>query len=749
MRKDPIPISRDIVLIGGGHSHVAVLKSFGMKPAPGSRLTLIARDTFTPYSGMLPGHLAGHYSHAVCHIDLGPLCRFAGARLYHAAATGLDLERRVVLCADRPPVPFDLLSIDIGSAPDTRAIAGAARHAIPVKPVDRFLERWAVAEDRMLANGGGLRVAVVGGGAGGVEVALSLRHRLAALAARNGKGANGLRFDVLTDTNEPLSGHAVAVRRRMRRALDRHGIALHTGQPVTEIGAGVLRRADGAEVEFDAAVTVTQGGAPAWLGQTGLALDDAGFIRVDATLQSVTDARVFAAGDIAALDGQGLPKSGVYAVRQGPVLADNLRRAAAGRRLRPYRPQPRTLALISTGNRNAVASYGPLALEGRWVWRVKDRIDRRWMRKYQELPEMADDAEPVEIDGRSVERMRCGGCGAKLASPILVRVLAELTPTPRDDVLVGLQGADDAAVIAPPPGKLVVQTVDQFRAFIDDPYLFGRVTANHCLGDIHAMGAEPQSALALVTLPFAAADKMADDLRQILAGALATLDQAGAALIGGHTGEGAELAFGLSVNGLADRDKLLRKGGLTPGDRLVLTKPLGTGAIFAADMRAEAKSAWVEAALAAMLQSNGPAAACLAAHGAAACTDVTGFGLAGHLAEMLRASGCAASLRLDDLPALPGATELLARGVTSSLHAANQDQAALVDAAAHRGHAAYPLLFDPQTAGGLLAGVPAARAAACLAALRALGYDAAAVIGAVTNTQRSGSVLNFIPKARE
>lgn len=718
------PIRTDIVLLGGGHSHVAVLKSFGMRPVPGVRLTLITRDLDTPYSGMLPGLLAGHYSHGEAHIDLQRLARYAGARIYHGPGIGIDPERRVVLTPGRPEIGYDLLSIDIGSTPLTSQITGADRYAIAVKPVDRFLDQWQAAERSIRTRGGG-RVVVVGAGAGGVELSLSLKHRLTA-----GLGLNPerVRITVLTDMAQPLPGHSDAVRRRMTAALRRHGIELLTRTTALAFEDDVLHCAGGLDIPFDHAILVT-GAAPAdWLADTGLALDERGFIRVDRCLRSISHPEIFACGDIASIEGLKLPKSGVYAVREGPPLAENLRRLATGHEPRPYKPQSRTLALISTGERNAIASYGALAAEGGWVWALKDWIDRRWMKKYQELPEMAAGDGPRDEAGQLVA-MRCGGCGAKVASPVLRRVLTRLRAQAGPEIAVALEDSDDAAVFAPPPGHLLVQTVDQFRAFIDDPYLFGRIAANHCLGDLHAMGATPHAALALVTLPYAGEAKLEQDLFEVLAGALSTLEEAGVMLAGGHTAEGAELTFGLSLNGYAEEAALLRKGGLLPGEALILTKPLGTGALFAADMQGKAQGSDIAAALTRMQQSNGAAAAILREHGARACTDITGFGLAGHLIEMLNASATAAALDLDALPALPGALDLLRQGIASSLQPANEAFMAMLTG--DPAHPALPLLFDPQTAGGLLAGVPAARAEACVAALRSAGYGEAAIVGQV------------------
>jgi len=279
-----------------------------------------------------------------------------------------------------------------------------------------------------------------------------------------------------------------------------------------------------------------------------------------------------------------------------------------------------------------------------------------------------------------------------------------------------------------------VHTVDFFRAFIDDPWLFGRIAANHALGDIHAMGAVPQSATAIVTIPPGLDRMIEETLTQMLTGAVEVLDAAGCTLVGGHTGEGRELALGFAVNGLiaADLSGAMRKSGMRPGDVLILTKALGTGTLLAANALGRATGRWVDAALESMQQSSGLAARCLAEHGATACTDVTGFGLLGHLLEMLRASGVAAEIDLAALPVMEGAAACCAAGMVSSLQPANVRLGVAVENAAQgASHPNYPLLFDPQTAGGLLASVPAARAHDCVEALRGLGYRHAVCIGVV------------------
>jgi selenide, water dikinase len=740
MNRQQTPIVKDLVLVGGGHSHVTVLKRFGMQPLPGVRLTVICRDVHTPYSGMLPGFIAGHYDYDEVHIDLGPLSRFAGARLYHDEVIGLDLVNRTIHCRHRPDVPYDVLSINIGSTPGFSQVPGAEKIVVPVKPISNFVQRWEQLVERVLATQEVARIGVVGAGAGGVELTLAMQFRLRQLLQEAGR-TDTLEYHLFSGSATILPTHNRHVQAKFRRVLAARGVHVHEGCHVVEVHEEGLRCADGSVHRLDEILWVTDAIAPAWLAEAGLAVDERGFVQVQATLQSVSHADVFAAGDVAAVVPYPREKAGVFAVRQGKPLEQNLRRALLGRAPKPFVPQKKWLALVSTGDKYAVASRGGWSLEGRWVWRWKDWIDRRFMRKYNELPEMGTDEKldlPRGLAGEDVLKelstlaMRCGGCGAKVGATVLQRALTQLRPTERDDVLVGLNHPDDAAVVSVPAGKVMVHTVDFFRAIVDDPYVFGKIAANHSLGDIFAMGAEAQSALAIVTVPYGVEAKVEDLLAQLLIGAEEVLHEAGAALVGGHSSEGAELALGFAINGLVDPQYYLRKGGMQPGDRLILTKALGTGTLFAADMRQRAKGRWITAALASMLQSNRAAAQCLRCYQATACTDVTGFGLLGHLVEMTRASEVDVELDLAQLPVLDGAAETVATGIFSSLQPQNvRLRRAIRNLDAVGTAPLYPLLFDPQTAGGLLASVPAAQAEACLNELKIRGYDRAAIIGTV------------------
>ena len=739
------------MLVGGGHSHVVALRYFAMHPLPGVRITLICTDAHTPYSGMLPGYVAGHYAYDDVHIDLCRLCAATGSRFIQAEVMGLDREARTVQLRGRPDIDYDVVSINTGSTPQMRA-AGAAEHAVPVKPITGFNQRWLQLLDKVARAKRPLTIAIVGGGAGGVELCLAMQYRLRAETQATGRADLAPQFHLFT-SDGLLPTHNAGVQRRFAKVLAERGVQVHLQTPVAEVQAGRLRSAGGDWFDADEVLWVTQAGGGAWLEGTGLALTDNHCIRLHDTLQSITDPRVFAAGDVAAMENFSLERAGVFAVRMGMPLAINLQRAVQGLPLQPYRPQRHWLALISTGDKFAVASRGALGFAGAWVWRWKDWIDRRFMQRFSvqgveglagmtsaatsanaSIQLSADEAQQAQ----AAVAMRCGGCGAKVGASVLSRALQNLWVQPNPDVLLGLDSPDDAAVVRVLPGKALVHSVDFFRAFVDDPYVFGRIAANHALGDLFAMGAQPHTATAIATVPPGLDRQVEATLRQMMQGAVEVLNAAGCTLIGGHSGEGAELALGFAVNGLVDVDShgqmtgVLRKGGMQPGDVLLLTKPIGTGALFAAHGRAAAKGRWVQAALQSMTQSNQTAAQTLRTFGATACTDLTGFGLIGHTVEMARPSGVQVVLDAAALPLLDGALECVQQGLLSSLHSANARQRHVVQNAPQAmAHPRWPLLVDPQTAGGLLASVPASTADDCLRALRAQGYPEAGAIGRV------------------
>ncbi|MEE4146438.1 MAG: selenide, water dikinase SelD [Halieaceae bacterium] len=718
-------ITRDLVLVGGGHTHALVLRMLAMRPIAGLRITLVSPASHTPYSGMLPGLVAGHYSFEQTHIDLARLCQWAGVRFIAGTVTALDPAARRLSLAGRPDIDYDLVSIDIGSQPELDSVPGAREFSVPVKPVAGLWQRWQDLLRRLAALPAGKRqrIAVVGGGAGSVELALAMAHRLA---------REPVDLALWCGAPEILLGYNSRARKATVAALARHGVAVAVAARVERVEAGRLLLADGREAPYDELFWCTGAAAAPWVAASGLPVDERGFLAVTDSLQSVADARVFGAGDIATQLNHPRPKAGVYAVRQGPVLANNLRAALLGKPLRQHRPQQRFLSLVSLGDRLAAADRGPFSASGRWVWRWKDSIDRKFMAQFEELPTSMPRGDWGRLPQAAAAAAQppCGGCGAKVGADPLAQTLAELARQfPRHCPPPG--SADDTAPI-PGDAAAVVQSLDMLRELVADPWLMGRIAANHALSDLYASGARPVSALAAVSLPYAGPEVLQRELHQLLAGALHEMARVDCLLAGGHSMQGPELSIGFVVNGvaMAADGRWLRKRGLNPGDKLILTKPLGTGVLFAAHMQLLADGRDIAAAVESMLVSNGPAAELALTHSAGAGTDITGFGLLGHLLEML-GEELEATLQLDGLPLLPGALAQLRGGVRSSMHPANAQAFAALATQETTDEALLQILFDPQTSGGLLLGVGAEGAGSLRDALRCRAYPQAEIIGEV------------------
>ena len=740
------PIVKHLVLIGGGHSHLAVLKNLGMHPVPGLAVTLISRDIDVPYSGSLPGLISGFYQHDDIHIDLRPLAQFAGVRIIHEEIENIDLDTKTICCRSRPAIQFDIVSLNIGSRPDAIKIPGADRFAISVKPIDQFLRSWqdiyAQAITMLRDESREFTLAIVGGGPASVELAFAAQHRIHQELGIKSHKPSPLHIKIISADDELLKLHNSKVRNFVRTELQSRHIELLLSHNVTEFQSGTVIFEEQDALLADIIVFATGASIPQWPSNAGLATSDDGFIEVNDYLQSTSHEFVFVAGDAATIKGHPRAKSGVYAVRQGKPLATNLIRFATGKKLKKYTPQKHALALISMGNKTAIASRNNWFFKGRSVWSIKRWIDINFIDKYSKLPEMAVPLEVASglIDFETEQQlknhaMRCAGCGAKVASDILQEVLQQLPSNSHADIITTGAQIEDAARIKLGDDRVLLQSVDQLKAFINDPWLFAKIATNHCLSDIYAMGASPHSALAIVGLPFASKAFTRSQLKEIMLGCTEVLEENDCVLIGGHSAESSDLQVGLCVNGFANNAELLTKDGMQTGDIVILTKALGTGTLLAADMRYQAKHRWIENALQQMLVSNKQAAECFVQHRATACTDITGFGLAGHLFEMLVTNNVGLELSLADVPVLEGALDTLRQGIFSSLHQDNSlVRKDIYNSEAFREDPKFELLFDPQTAGGLLASVPESAAEDCLQRLRDAGFTQAQAIGRVAST---------------
>jgi len=714
------PVVRDLVLVGGGHSHALLIRKWGMQSLAGVRLSLISRDTLTPYSGFLPGLLAGQQSFEETHIDLRKLCHWAGVRFIEANMTGIDLSSRTIQIEGRPAIGFDLLSLDTGSTPDL-SVPGASEFARPVKPVHEFYAQWQSIQrrikqfDQSAQTANRLSIGIVGSGAGGFELIMAMR---AALPASLCECHWFLRSD------RPLKERPRRVSEKAMAAATKRGVVIH--------------------LELDEVIWCTGAIGPDWPTVAGLATDHRGFVQTNAYLQSTSHSFVFASGDIGTQQERPNAKAGVFAVRQAPVLFENLRAVLLNKPLRPFVPQSDFLSLMITGDENAIGNRGHLVFEGKWVWRLKQSIDGRFMRRFRDLPQMPQSSLPALVPNvlranaqLPDNAMSCLGCGAKISSAVLDKVLSELQPWHRNDIIQGLSQASDAAVFET-QSRAVVQSVDQISAIVDDPWLFGRIAALHALSDVATLDAEPQSAQALVTLAVASEAVQKRELSQLMQGVLSALDQERCSLIGGHSAEGPETSLGLVINALSDGSphRLAASENVQTGHDLILTQSIGIGVLFAGLMQGKAHGVDISRALQDMQQSNVKSAEILREHAAIAMTDVTGFGLLEHLHRLLANSPLSAQLRLSSIPLLPGAVQLGCDGVFSSLLRRNQRVLDQVNMESNISSHWLNLLCDPQTGGGLLAVVPSESSFSCVEALVAAGFQQASIVGQIVDEAR-------------
>ena len=721
---------RDLLLIGGGHAHVQVLRRFGMNPEPGIRLTMVSRESESPYTGMLPGYIAKQYSRSDICIDLLKLSNFADCRFIRGSVVAIDnINKRVILAQNRPPLRYDKLSLNCGGD-STLAIPGS-EFVYAVKPIGRFLEQWESIYAELIEYPNA-RIAIIGGGAGSVELALAIRQSLPTSA----------QIELLSRTRALLPTHRNRARKLALEALRNNYITFTGGFEVSAVveledGRYAVQAADNERTTATHVFSVVGVHPPDWIRQSNLEVDEQGFLRVNQFLQAENDDSIFGAGDMVSMADHSRPKSGVYAVRHGPILAENLRQSILGKTLNKYRPQRNALALLRSDFDDAIASRGLLQSRGLLAWLYKDWIDRRFMRRFRELPDMKVDTPEYrgELALNAPETsMRCGGCGAKLGADLLQRVLHRLDVHSSSQTHRGI--GDDAAIVNF-GSPSVVMSCDGFRSMIDDPWLFGRIAAHHALNDLYAMGSEPTAAMAMVSIPFMSDVLMEDDLYQVMSGALSVFKEANVDLVGGHSAEGVELTLGFSVFGGSGNENF-EKGNLNPAQALVLTKPIGVGAILAGGMDGRCPASAVNRALDVLDQSNAAAMYVFMDYDVRACTDITGFGLVGHLAEMLRASNCEARISLEEIPILPDALVAMSAGVFSSLQVNNEQVLSDCRYVCSTLDPRLRMLADPQTSGGLLAAVEPDYVNDCIVALQESGYVSACQIG-TTSARGEGS----------
>lgn len=685
----------DLVFIGGGHSHSLVLRMLAMKPIDNVRLTLITDTLLTPYSGMLPGYIAGHYSEEETHLDLNKLCKAAQVRLIHARVNGIDVTSKTIQLENQASIGYDKVSINTGSTPNVN-VEGAREFGVGVKPVSQLTATWqkllAVKSEHSCSNStehNKAHWAVIGGGAAGIEMVLAIAYRFK-------QAGQALKLSLVQSGDTLLPGSHRNVKKQVAIALKQYDIDLITGFRVSRVTKNEIESDTGNTLSIQQSIWCTPATAPTWPSNAGLDTDENGFIAVNAFLQSTSHKDVFACGDVATMVKSPRPKAGVYAVRSAPFLTKNLRAAFSQQTMTPVSLQTDFLSLISLGDKNAVGQRGWLSLRGEWVWRWKDHIDQKFMALFSKnLPAMP------KMDN---EPMHCAGCGSKIGPELLSDTLKELSIFPNKNFDTDLTQAEDAPVAGVINNVSLLQSMDGFRAFSDDYYKLGVATTHHAVNDLYAMGLQPTSAQVWANLKFEHPRLTQRDFKRLMQGVTETLLHHETTLVGGHSTEGLETHIALVVN--ATGDSYWQKNALQEGDWLLLNKPLGTGIILAADAQSVATTQSIKALWSHLLQSNRAFFLALKNKKIHAATDVTGFGLIGHLLEMVKETQYCVKITTNNVPLISGALELSRQGIESTLMPQLMPMLNQCDTN-HVDIAMVKCLLDPQTNGGLIVSVSA------------------------------------------
>ena len=677
---------KKLVLIGGGHSHILLLKKLGMKPIKGLNITLITPEPELVYTGMLPAAILGSYSFDQINIDLIKLANFAKCRIIFEAVDKINLNKKEIYLDDRMPFGFDILSIDIGINYQLSNISGAEKFSIPVKPFNNFIHNWRKFVSNLTIKKNIIELSIIGAGAAGCELALCINHKIKSLG-REPK-------IYLIDKKEIAGNLPAQAKNKILKLLKENKIILRNNINISSIAKGKIHIEDGEIISSDLILSVAGGKPHNWLSETDLNLKN-GFVSVNQSLQSISHDFVFASGDCASIINIPTQKAGVFAVRAAPFLYQNIQNYVIKKTLKKYNPQKKFLQALTISNKKALMFWGDITLLGFIPWLIKDFVDRSFIKKFIVKHSMNSSLVEKHIEQ---EQELCGACGAKVGNKVLESALEKL-PKNVNNMLNKI--GDDAAIVHLNQGNHVF-TTDHLRKFCSDPWIMSRITAVHALGDIWAMGSIPLLVLSHITIPELSLNDQKNHLDDIIDSADQVFKKEGASIIGGHTSKGKELTIGFTILGHTNKNPITLNGA-KDGDYIILTKPLGTGIILAGEMQGLAKGLWIKNAHDWMMKSQGLISKFLT-NKVTSMTDVTGFGLYGHLKNICKSSNVSAVLSIDEIPILEGALDLSLKGVRSTIFEDNLRQANIDQI--NSDNKKWPLLFDPQTSGGLLASVP-------------------------------------------
>ena len=696
---EEIPITNDLVLIGGGHSHLSVLMKLSKRPINGNRITLITNEIDTPYSGMIPGYIEGIYSWRDSHIDLYRLCLKLNVRFIHAEVERVSAYEKEIYFKDRPKIKFDVLSINTGIQSNNREIKGAAKYCLPVKPISKLTNNFLNKITNFKS------IAFIGGGAGSVELALAIKKRFLNIN-------QDIKITIITGKRGLLSTFPQKTKLTSLKTLEKFKIDIIEYKRVLEVKPKQIILSDKSILKIDKAILSTNSMTPKWLAKSDILLTKDNYILVNKSFQT-NYKYVFASGDVIDFNNQNLKKAGVFAVRSGKPLAINIRKFILGKKLVEYKFNKNYLALIGTSKRSAIATKYNLTFNSRFFFYLKKYIDQNFIKKFSDFrirKKFTLDALKTDVLNIFVKHkekitdendiMQCKGCAAKVPLNALKQAL------PKDIVST----SEDAVSV--PGHPELYQTVDMISSIITDPFLLGKIAANHSISDMVSVNSKIRSAMMILQLPLSKTEINSRDLEQVLLGANEIFKTIDCPLIGGHTmiGKDKDPIIGFSILGQKQKKIKIMKNRrkIKTKDLLILTEKIGSGLIFAGINNYLIDSYFQTDVIKQMIKGNLNFGKISNQLNILSMTDITGFGLANHLLNLIKRDNSKTGLTIypNKIPLFEGVNECLNKDIKSSLFESNYD-IAQKDIIYKRDKSKLDnILYDPQTVGGIAFIIP-------------------------------------------
>ena len=696
---EEIPITNDLVLIGGGHSHLSVLMKLSKKPLNGNRITLITNEIDTPYSGMIPGYIEGIYSWRDSHIDLYRLCLKLNVRFIHAEVERVSAHEKEIYFKDRPKIKFDVLSINTGIQSNNREIKGAAKYCLPVKPISKLANNFLNKITNFKS------IAFIGGGAGSVELALAIKKRFLNIN-------QDIKITIITGKRGLLSTFPQKTKLTSLKTLEKFKIDIIEYKRVLEVKPKQIILSDKSMLKIDKAILSTNSMTPKWLAKSDILLTKDNYILVNKSFQT-NYKYVFASGDVIDFNNQNLKKAGVFAVRSGKPLAINIKKFILGKKLVEYKFNKNYLALIGTSKRSAIATKYNLTFNSRFFFYLKKYIDQNFIKKFSDfkirkkftLEALKTDVLNIFVKHKEKitdknDIMQCKGCAAKVPLNALKQTL------PKDIVST----SEDAVSV--PGHPELYQTVDMISSIITDPFLLGKIAANHSISDMVSVNSKITSAMMILQLPLSKTEINSRDLEQVLLGANEIFKTIDCPLIGGHTmiGKDKDPIIGFSILGQKQKKIKIMKNRrkIKTKDLLILTEKIGSGLIFAGINNYLIDSYFQTDVIKQMIKGNLNFGKISNHLNILSMTDITGFGLANHLLNLIKRDNSKTGLTIhpNKIPLFEGVNECLNKDIKSSLFKSNYD-IAQKDIIYKRDKSKLDnILYDPQTVGGIAFIIP-------------------------------------------